>query len=244
MHVQAPLKTRYHFWLGLCRLDALRQAGGDMEVAIDPEELEGLDDTAVRALYEQRLSEQRARTSREVHLLLLRPFTLVTLLLVLRLFNLQPAQTLLQKILPGDLLLIEISCLQTVSLGVLICKAGDCAGLFGDGGTEGRAAEAQGRSAEGVRQDQEAEGQLQVLVFGEVLHPCGVGAAPQPGSTVTVLLPFAELRIGLWTLADQVHHLWSNISARHSRTYHTIMAPVRIRNGFAEASQRLLIIIN
>lgn len=37
-----------------------------MEVAIDPEELEGLDDAAVRALYEQRLSEERARHSREV----------------------------------------------------------------------------------------------------------------------------------------------------------------------------------
>lgn len=38
-----------------------------MEVAIDPEELEGLDDTAVKALYEQRLSDERARHSREVH---------------------------------------------------------------------------------------------------------------------------------------------------------------------------------
>ena len=54
---------------GLCRLEALkRDTGADMEVAIDPEELEGLDDTAVRALYEQRLSEERARHSREARL--------------------------------------------------------------------------------------------------------------------------------------------------------------------------------
>ena len=51
----------------VCRLEALRkEAGADMEVAIDPEELEGLDDTAVKALYEQRLAEERARHSREV----------------------------------------------------------------------------------------------------------------------------------------------------------------------------------
>lgn len=51
----------------MCRLEALRkESGGDMEVAIDPEELEGLDDVAIKALYEQRLAEERARHSREV----------------------------------------------------------------------------------------------------------------------------------------------------------------------------------
>ena len=37
-----------------------------MEVAINPEELEGLDSNAIRALYEQRLEEEKARHSREV----------------------------------------------------------------------------------------------------------------------------------------------------------------------------------
>lgn len=50
-----------------CRLEALkRDSGTDVEVAIDPEELEGLDDAQVKTLYEQRLSEERARHSREV----------------------------------------------------------------------------------------------------------------------------------------------------------------------------------
>jgi len=48
------------------KLEALRKdSGADMEVAIDPEELEGLDDAAVKALYEQRLADERARHSRE-----------------------------------------------------------------------------------------------------------------------------------------------------------------------------------
>jgi len=52
----------------MCRLEALRKdSGADMEVAIDPEELEGLDDAAVKALYEQRLADERARHSREVN---------------------------------------------------------------------------------------------------------------------------------------------------------------------------------
>ena len=38
---------------------------GDVEVALDPAELEGLDEVGVRALYEQRLEEQRAAHSRE-----------------------------------------------------------------------------------------------------------------------------------------------------------------------------------
>ena len=51
----------------MCRLEALkRDSGTDVEVAIDPEELEGLDDAQVSTLYEQRLSEERARHSREV----------------------------------------------------------------------------------------------------------------------------------------------------------------------------------
>ena len=33
---------------------------GDVEVAIDPAELEGLDEEGVRALYEERLAQQRA----------------------------------------------------------------------------------------------------------------------------------------------------------------------------------------
>ncbi len=49
-------------------MDALRPGGalGDVEVALDPAELEGLDEAGVRALYEQRLEEQRAAHSREV----------------------------------------------------------------------------------------------------------------------------------------------------------------------------------
>lgn len=50
-----------------CRLEALRrESGADVEVAIDPEELEGLDDAAVKALYERRLADERARNAREV----------------------------------------------------------------------------------------------------------------------------------------------------------------------------------
>ncbi len=51
----------------LCRLETLkRDTGADVEVAIDPEELEGLSDADIKLLYEQRLSEERARHSREV----------------------------------------------------------------------------------------------------------------------------------------------------------------------------------
>ena len=48
-------------------MDALQPGGalGDVEVALDPAELEGLDEAGVRALYEQRLEEQRAAHSRE-----------------------------------------------------------------------------------------------------------------------------------------------------------------------------------
>ena len=37
-----------------------------MEVAIDPAELEGLDEEGVRALYEERLAQQQSTASREV----------------------------------------------------------------------------------------------------------------------------------------------------------------------------------
>ena len=39
---------------------------GDVEVAINPEELEGLDDAAVQALYRQRLEAQQQSQQREV----------------------------------------------------------------------------------------------------------------------------------------------------------------------------------
>ncbi len=49
------------------RVDILgKHAAGDMEVTIDPEELDGLDEGAVRARYEQRLAEVRAATAPEV----------------------------------------------------------------------------------------------------------------------------------------------------------------------------------
>ena len=46
----------------------LCRAGGvpDVEVAIDPAELEGLDEEGVRALYEERLAAQQSTASREV----------------------------------------------------------------------------------------------------------------------------------------------------------------------------------
>lgn len=43
-----------------------KDVGGDLEVAIDPEELDGLDEASVRALYEQRLAEMRAASQTEV----------------------------------------------------------------------------------------------------------------------------------------------------------------------------------
>lgn len=49
-----------------CRLEVLRaNTPGDLEVAIDPEELEGLDEAGVKALYNARLEEERARNKRE-----------------------------------------------------------------------------------------------------------------------------------------------------------------------------------
>ncbi len=50
-------------WGAVCRSGL---APGDVEVAIDPAELEGLDDAGVRALYEERLAQQRTASSREV----------------------------------------------------------------------------------------------------------------------------------------------------------------------------------
>jgi hypothetical protein len=46
----------------LCRAGAVP----DVEVAIDPAELEGLDEEGVRALYEERLAAQQSTASREV----------------------------------------------------------------------------------------------------------------------------------------------------------------------------------
>ncbi len=56
------------WWMG-----ELRRAGGaaDVEVAIDPAELEGLDEEAVRALYDERLAQQQSTASREVTFILL-----------------------------------------------------------------------------------------------------------------------------------------------------------------------------
>lgn len=52
---------------GSRRLEMLRKdVGGDLEVAIDPEELDGLDEASVRALYEQRVAEMRAASQTEV----------------------------------------------------------------------------------------------------------------------------------------------------------------------------------
>ncbi len=48
------------------RLEVLRQnTPGDLEVAIDPEELEGLDEAGVKALYNARVEEERVRNKRE-----------------------------------------------------------------------------------------------------------------------------------------------------------------------------------
>ena len=50
-----------------CRLEMLRQQNpSDVEVAITPEELEGLDEASIQALYNQRVAEERARNAREV----------------------------------------------------------------------------------------------------------------------------------------------------------------------------------
>ena len=45
---------------------ARRGGAADVEVAIDPAELEGLDEEGVRALYEERLAQQQSTASREV----------------------------------------------------------------------------------------------------------------------------------------------------------------------------------
>lgn len=48
------------------RLEALqREMPSDIDVSIDPAELEGLDDEALRSLYELRLTEQRTAAGRE-----------------------------------------------------------------------------------------------------------------------------------------------------------------------------------
>lgn len=43
-----------------------QQNPSDVDVAITPEELEGLDETSIQALYNQRMAEERARNAREV----------------------------------------------------------------------------------------------------------------------------------------------------------------------------------
>ena len=43
-----------------------RGGAPDVEVAIDPAELEGLDEEGVRALYDERLAQQQSTASREV----------------------------------------------------------------------------------------------------------------------------------------------------------------------------------
>lgn len=43
-----------------------QQNPSDVDVAITPEELEGLDETSIQALYNQRVAEERARNAREV----------------------------------------------------------------------------------------------------------------------------------------------------------------------------------
>ena len=61
-------KEFIHQILGpFCRLEILRQQNpSDVEVAIEPEELEGLDEASIQALYNQRVAEERARNAREV----------------------------------------------------------------------------------------------------------------------------------------------------------------------------------
>ena len=45
-----------------------RQVGGDLEVALTPEELESMDEAALTALYQRRLAEEKSKTTREVGL--------------------------------------------------------------------------------------------------------------------------------------------------------------------------------
>eukprot|EP00891_Asterochloris_glomerata_P003652 jgi/Astpho2/3652/Aster-07854 len=42
-----------------------RQVGGDLEVALTPEELESMDEAALTALYQRRLAEEKSKTTRE-----------------------------------------------------------------------------------------------------------------------------------------------------------------------------------
>lgn len=60
----------------LYRLEALkRDRGGDLEVAIDPEALEGLDQQGVNDLYESARMEKQASEAREVRYLFLSAVT-------------------------------------------------------------------------------------------------------------------------------------------------------------------------
>ena len=58
-----------------------QQNPSDVEVAITPEELEGLDEASIQGLYNQRVAEERARNAREVG------FALMVTLTVLKTLN-------------------------------------------------------------------------------------------------------------------------------------------------------------
>ena len=61
------------------RLDMLRQQNpSDVDVAITPEELEGLDEASIQALYNQRVADERARNAREVKSCVARVFGVVS----------------------------------------------------------------------------------------------------------------------------------------------------------------------
>ena len=49
----------------LCRPGGPGGAPRDVEVTISPEELEGLDEAAIRALYEERMAQVKAANARE-----------------------------------------------------------------------------------------------------------------------------------------------------------------------------------
>ena len=53
-------------WLRVSTNGAGLAGRPDVEVAIDPAELEGLDEEGVRALYDERLAQQQSTASREV----------------------------------------------------------------------------------------------------------------------------------------------------------------------------------
>ena len=63
------IKQLWSVPFGPCRLEQVRrQVGGDLEVALTPEELESMDEAALTALYQRRLAEEKSKTTREVGL--------------------------------------------------------------------------------------------------------------------------------------------------------------------------------